>query len=241
MPDLYVHDDEFDTALEAQTAAGIFGITIKPVGVADWAALGKAVRAQAKWDRVVFSFHAYPGGMLVGGNARTLDEASVRAEFVPANGRAPAIGAIDFMGCDIGSRPAIMLAFADLFGARRVTGFTWSVVKQPFTIDLPKGVNAAKIDAALQPFAPYAAGTLPAGTVLATRAKFATLKHTMVAYYGSADGAVASALPIPLAEQKNLKPWKQATKRIVKASEAAKVEAEFISPIVPFQLVSVTR
>jgi hypothetical protein len=64
---------------------------------------------------------------------------------------------------------------------------------------------------------------------------------TLVAVYGSPDGSITSALPIPLGEQKNRKPWKEAVKKTIKLADAAAAEKAYdASPVVAYELLTVT-
>ena len=49
----------------------------------------------------------------------------------------------------------------------------------------------------------------------------------LVAVYGSPDGSTASSIPIPLGEQKNRKPWKEAAKKTIKLADAAATEKTY--------------
>ena len=116
------------------------------------------------------------------------------------------------------------------------------MTKQPVDIKLPKGVEEKKIKAALDPFVPYSAELIPAANVLVkTQTSRQDYEINLVAVYGSPDGSTASTLPIPLGEQKNRKPWKEAVKKTIKLADAAATEKAYdASPIVAFELLTVT-
>jgi hypothetical protein len=121
-----------------------------------------------------------------------------------------------------------------------VTGFTWWTIKQPVNVKLPKGVSAEQIKKALDPFVPYSVELTSAAEVLV---KTPTLRKdcelNLVAVYGSPDGSTTSALPVPLGERKNRKPWKDAVKKTIKPADAAATEkADDASPIVAYELLT---
>jgi hypothetical protein len=136
MADLYLYDPEFDAAQEKIIAKGMFGIADKPVPVEDWKGLGAAIQKHGKIGHLAFSFHSFDGGMLVGGDGRELGEESVKKLFT----KPPAVNKISFFGCNVGNRPVQMAAFARMFGAKSVAGFTWWMIKTPINVKLPKGV-----------------------------------------------------------------------------------------------------
>lgn len=238
MADLYLYDSEFDAAHEKIIAKGMYGITDKPVPIDDWNGLAAAVQKQTKIGHLVFAFHSFDGGMIVGSEGRELGEASVSKLFT----KPPQVDKISFFGCNVGNRPVQMAAFGKIFGAKSVSGFTWWMIKTPINIKLPKGVAEKKIKDALDPFASYSVELIPAANVLVkTHTSRKDHEINLVAVYGSPDGSPASALPIPLGEQKNRKPWKEAVKKTIKLADAAATEKTYqTSPVVAFELLTVT-
>ena len=238
MADLYLYDSEFDAGREKIIAKGMFGITDKPVPIDDWAGLGAAIQKHTKIGHLAFSFHSFDGGMIVGGEGRELGEASVVKLFT----KPPQVGKISFFGCNVGNRPVQMAAFGKLFGAKSVAGFTWWTIKTPINVKLPKGVEEKKIKAALDPLIPYSVELIPAANVLVkTHTSRKDHEIDLVAVYGSPDGSFASAIPIPLGEQKNRKPWKDAAKKTIKRADAAATEKAYQgSPVVAYELLTVT-
>lgn len=234
MPDLYLYDADFDASMEKSIAkAGyrIPGDNVLPIK--DWGHLAKAMMHNAEVGQLVLCFHSFDGGMLVGSEGRTLSEESVSKLFT----KRPKIRNIAFTGCNVGNRPDEMAAFARMFKAETVSGYTWSTVKQLITATFPKGTREEAIKKTLAPFEPYIAGALPAANVLATNATHKEVTVKLVGLYGSADGETASAMPIPDREGKNRKPWKSAKKREINASEVPVGASD--SPVVPFELVTV--
>jgi hypothetical protein len=237
MADLYLHDSDFDAGQEKIIANGMYGIADKPVPIDDWPGLAAAIQKHGKIGHLAFSFHSFPGGMIVGSDGRELAETSVAKLFT----KPPQVDRISFFGCNVGNRPVQMAAFARMFGARSVSGFTWWMIKTPINVKLPKGVEEKKIKAALDPLVPYSVELIPAANVLVkTHTSRKAHEIDLVAVYGSPDGSFASAIPIPLGEQKNRKPWKDAIKKTVKAADAAATENAYdASPVVAFELLTV--
>lgn len=238
MADLYLHDSDFDAAQEKIIANGMFGITEKPVPIDDWKGLAAAIQKHTKIGHLALSFHSFGGGMIVGSEGRELGEESVTKLFT----KPPQVDRISFFGCNVGNRPVQMAAFGKLFAAKSVTGFTWWTIKQPVNVKLPKGVSEEKIKKALDPFVPYSVELIPAAEVLVkTHTSRKDHEINIVAVYGSPDGSTASTLPIPLGEQKNRKPWKEAVKKMIKLADAAATEKAYdASPTVAYELLTVT-
>jgi hypothetical protein len=238
MADLYLHDTDFDAGQEKIIANGMFGIAGKPVPIDDWAGLATVIQKHTKIGHLAFSFHSFDGGMIVGGEGRELGEASVVKLFT----KPPQVGKISFFGCNVGNRPVQMAAFGKMFSAKSVSGFTWWTIKTPINVKLPKGVAEKDIKAALDPFVPYSVELIPAANVLfKTQTSRKDHEINLVAVYGSPDGSFASAIPIPLGEQKNRKPWKNAVKKTIKLADAASIEKAYqASPVVAYELLTVT-
>lgn len=238
MADLYLHDSDFDAGQEKIIANGMYGIADKPVPIDDWPALAAAMQKHTRIGHLAFSFHSFDGGMIVGSEGRELGEASVTKLFT----KPPRVDKISFFGCNVGNRPVQMAAFGKMFGAKSVSGFTWWMIKTPINVKLPKGVEEKKIKAALDPFAPYSVELIPAANVLVkTHTSRKDHEINLVAVYGSPDGSFASAIPIPLGEQKNRKPWKDAARKTIKVADAAATEKAYQgSPVVAFELLTVT-
>ena len=238
MADLYLFDSNFDAAGERIIAKGMYGIAEKPVPIDDWDGLAAAIQKQTKIGHLAFGFHGFDGGMQVGGDGRWLGEELVKKLFT----KPPQVDKISFFGCNVANRPVDMAAFGKIFGAASVTGFTWSTIKTPIKIELPKGVAEKKIKDALDPFVPYSVELIPAANVL-IKTHTSRKDHVinLVAFYGSHDGTTASSLPIPFGEQKNRKPLKEAVKKTIKVADAAATEKTYqASPIVGFELLTVT-
>ncbi|MPZ34451.1 MAG: hypothetical protein GEV13_26280 [Rhodospirillales bacterium] len=238
MADLHLYDSEFDAGQEKIIAKGMFGIAEKPVPIDDWKDLAAAIQKHTKIGHLACSFHSFGGGMIVGSEGRELGEESVAKLFT----KPLQVDKISFFGCNVGNRPVQMAAFGKIFGAKSVAGFTWWMIKTPINVKLPKGVSEKKIKEALDPFAPYSVELIPAANVLVkTHTSRKDHEINLVAVYGSPDGSTASTLPIPLGEQKNRKPWKEAVKKTIKLADAAATEKAYdASPIVAFELLTVT-
>jgi hypothetical protein len=237
MVDLYLHDPGFDATEEKAMARGMFGVTDELMAVQDWMGLAAAIMRHGKIGRLVFSFHSFDGGMIVGGNGKQLGEAAVKALFT----KPTQVDTIAFGGCNVGNRPSQMLAFAKIFGAKMVSGYTWSMVKQTVRVRFPKGTTEAKIKGTLDPLAPYSVDMLPAANLVKTQALRKDHEAKLVCCYGSIDGSTTSMIPIPFGEQRGRKPWKDAKEKMIRAVEAEKTEREYqASPVVAFECVRVT-
>jgi hypothetical protein len=240
MADLYLHDSasDFDPNAEAVIAKGLFSISDSNliVPVDDWDDLAKEIQKHPKIDRLVLHFHAFSGGMLVGGNGRELNEKSVLDLFT----KPPKVEKISFVGCHTGKAPTNMWTFAKIFSASSVSGFTWTVVWQWVNFKFPKGVTEKAARDILTPFEKLSVEMLPASKVIEATAKSGDRTANTVAMYGSSDDSTLSTLPISLQDRAH-KPLKDAENRLIKPADAAKVERDLMtSPVPPFQNVTVS-
>jgi hypothetical protein len=240
MADLFLFDSEsdFDPDADAVMAKGLFGITDKKllVSIDDWDGLAKEIQKHPKIDHLALHFHAFSGGMLVGGDGRELNETSVIGLFT----KPPKITKISFVGCHTGKAPTNMWTFAKLFSASSITGYTWTLVWQWATFTFPKGVAASQVRDRLTPFEKMAIEMLPEPKVIEAIAKSGDRIVKTVLMYGSSDDSFASTVPIP-SHDRSHKPLKDAENRVIKAADAEKVERDLMnSPVPPFQNVTVT-
>ena len=174
--------------------------------------------------------------MLVGGDGRELNEASIIKLF----NNPPKVGKIAFVGCHTGKAPTNMWTFAKLFSASSASGYTWTVFWQWATFTFPKGVAAKQVGDLLTPYEKMAVDVLPAPTVVATTAKSADRTVKTVLMYGSSDDSEAKTVPITATDRYH-KPLKEAGPRNIKSADAPKVERELLtSPTPPFQNVTVS-
>ena len=240
MADLFLHDSasDFDPDAEAIIAKGLFGIGDSKliVPVDDWDGLAKEIQKPPRIDRLVLHFHAFSGGMLVGGDGRELNEKSVIDLFT----KPPKIGKVAFVGCHTGKAPTNMWTFAKIFSAASASGFTWTVVWQWVTFTFPKGVTEKAARDMLTPFEKLAVEMLPAPKIIEATAKSGDRTVKTVAMYGSNDDSGVSTLPLSFQDRSH-KPLKDAENRVVKSTDAAKVERDLLtSPVPPFQNVTVS-
>jgi hypothetical protein len=240
MADLYLHDSasDFDPDADAIMAKGLFSITDSKliVPIDDWDGLAKEVQKHPKIDRLVLHFHAFSGGMLVGGDGRELNEKSVLDLFT----KAPKIATISFVGCHTGKAPTNMWTFAKIFSASSVSGFTWTVVWQWVTFNFKKGTTEKAARDLVTPFEKLAVEMLPAPKVMEATAKSGDRIVKTVAMYGSSDDSTVSTLPLSLHDRAH-KPLKDAENKVIKPADAAKIERDLLtSPVPPFQNVTVS-
>jgi hypothetical protein len=237
---LFLYDSDFKVSEELMFAQWM-KTPEKPVPVDDWGGLATAIMGQSRIDKLVLHFHSYDGGLLVGSENKTLDEPSVAALFTKKGAKVPQIDSIAFIGCNLGGRPAAVLAFADLFKTKVTTGYTWFIVHQLFTIHFKKGMDEADVKKALDPFAPYAINTLPAAPVLAKVLLSRDVDQDVFVLYGSRDESFTD-IPIAAGKQRTHKPWTQAEPVTILANEARKKEDAFqADPVLPFWLVTIKR
>ena len=239
MADLFLHEaaSGFDHDAELIVAKGLFGIDRKLVlAIEDWDELAKEIQKHRQIDRLVLHFHAFSGGMLVGGDGRELNEQSVIKLF----DNPPNVSKIAFVGCHTGKAPTNMWTFAKLFSATSASGYTWTVFWQWATFNFPKGVAAKQVSDLLTPYEKMAVDMLPAPTVVATTAKSADRTVKTVLMYGSSDDSEAKTVPITATDRYH-KPLKEAEQRNITSADAPKVERELLtSPTPPFQNVTVS-
>jgi len=83
------------------------------------------------------------GGLIVGVKGKSLDE--VRSLFAkkPSDSGPTGVNEINFFGCNVANSPSKMMTFEKLFGAKKVSGYTWSVGTQPVSVTLHKGTDEA--------------------------------------------------------------------------------------------------
>jgi hypothetical protein len=240
MADLFLHDSasDFDPDADAILAKGLFAITDSKlvVPIDDWDGLAKEIQKHPKIDHLALHFHAFSGGMLVGGDGRELNEKSVLDLFT----KPPRITKISFVGCHTGKAPTNMWTFAKIFSASSVSGFTWTVVWQWVTFTFPKGVAEKAAKDMLTPFEKLAVEMLPAPKIIEATAKSGGRTVKTVAMYGSSDDSTVSTLPLSFQDRSH-KPLKDAENRVIKPTDAGKVERDLLtSPVPPFQNVTVS-
>ena len=175
--------------------------------------------------------------MTVGGDERDLNQKPVTSHF----DKTPKAEQIYFVNCRVGLGPARMRDFAKLFGAGSVSGYTWWLVKQVFTVKIPKGAKEEVIKMAPDPFSPYTVEMFPIANILKSQTQGTVRDVIIVALYGSSDQSPASTVPIPFVGSKNHKAWTQATKRNIAATDAAAAGEDYeANPVPDFEQVTVT-
>lgn len=200
--------------------------------VKSWDALAAAIRGHSSIGRLVLSFHGYGGGLIVGNHARDLDQASVRSLFTKG-GAATQIGEIAFMGCNIGSRPAKLAAFGKMFGAKKVSGYTWFLVHQRVTVR-PGGSDDAAIRKALEPYRKFILP--PLGKARLTP----NATSNFLVIYGASAYETAK-FPLSFGDARKFKPLSEAGERTITGKDAVAVEKELeASPVSPFQRIVVS-
>ena len=241
MGTLFLYDSDFIADEERMFAQWASNSSDKPVPIDDWPGLAAAIMGQSKISQLVLHFHSYDGGILVGSENKTLDEPSVAALFTKPGSKPPQIDTITFLGCNVGGRPAALLAFADLFKAKSVSGYTWYVVHQRITINFPKGMSEADVKKFLDPYVPYAINPLPAAPVLAKVLGSRKVDQDILVFYGSRDESF-TPIPIEPGKGRTHKSWKDAEPVTIPANDAkAKEQAYQADPVLPFWLVTVKR
>jgi hypothetical protein len=127
-----------------------------------WEDLARKIKRYRKIDRLVLSFHGAPGALIVGSHYKELDSTFVkdlftkpeRAKKVPRGAGNPSklvpfrltkIDRIDIESCNVAKRPDMMVAFAKLFHAKRISGWTYFRVLTFVTLDLSQGVTEAQV------------------------------------------------------------------------------------------------
>ena len=92
----------------------------------------------------------------------------------------------------------------------------------------------------LTPFEKLAVEMLPAPKIIEATAKSGGRTVKTVAMYGSNDDSGVSTLPLSFQDRSH-KPLKDAENRVIKPTDAAKVERDLLtSPVPPFQNVTVS-
>jgi hypothetical protein len=211
------------------------------VGVRSWDELGKAINGYAAIDRLVFSFHGYGGGMNVGGDLRDLDQKTVESLFSAKSGAAKTrADHISFIGCNVGTRPTKMAAFGGFLGASKVDGYTWYMVRQEITVELPKGTTEGDIRKSLDPYKKFVRPPLNTAAIARETRNRKTEKKLLI-MYGSKDGATIKKFPVGFGAGREFKPIDEATERAVAAKKAAAAEKDiYNAPVTAFEKVVVT-
>lgn len=240
MADLWLHDDgsEFPADAEALMAKSFVGITDSRliVPISDWNDLAKEIQKHTTIDHLGFHFHAFSGGMLVGGDGRELNEKSVTDLFKNSKTR---IAKISFWGCHTGNAPTNMLDFAKIFSAKEVGGYTWTMVWQWVVWNFPRGSTQKAIRDTMAGYDKLSIEMLPAPQVMESQVKSGDRTLKTIAMYGSRDDTILKDLPIKVHDREH-KGIKDAEVRNIKPADAVQVERELLtSPVPPFQRVVV--
>ncbi len=239
---LYIYDKTDRVVGEDILAKEIFKAGRKNmVSVASWDDLATAIKRHTSIDHLILSFHGYEGGLIVGGDSRYVDEANVLKLFQSkSGGSVPTINKISFVGCNVGGRPAKMATFARLFSANTVSGYTWYMVRQEITLDLPRGNSVADIKNILKPYADFVRPKLnPSAMAAATRSR--DKKFKLLLMYGASTYSTIDKFPLDSRKKRNFKPVGEARQTSIAASKAKQAEADYdASPVTPFEKVIVT-
>jgi len=239
---LYVFDKTDKVVGEEILAREIFKTARKNmVGVGSWDDLARVIKRHASIDHLVLSFHGYEGGLIVGNNSRYVDEASVIKLFQSKSGAGvPTINNISFVGCNVGGRPAKMATFAKLFSAKTVSGYTWYMVRQEITVELPPGNTVSDINKFLSPYVNFVRPKINAAAMVAATKK-RRKKFKLLVMYGARSYSTIDSFPLDSRKKREYKPIGEASQTNIDAASAKRVEAEFDeSPVTTFQKVTVT-
>lgn len=238
---LYLFDAKSKVPGEDLLAREIFKTSRKNmVGVGSWDDFANVVNGYSSIEHLVLSFHGYEGGLNIGNNLRDVDEKSVIGLFAPKTGSdAPSIDKISFVGCNVGGRPAKMATFANLFGAKTVSGYTWYIGRQEITFELPPGNTASEITKTLKPYSSFVRPKPNASAMAAaTRRKKKVIK--LLIMYGAKSYSTIDSFPLDSRKKRVFKPIDEAAQTTVTVSNAKKLETEIDeSPVTSFQKVTV--
>ena len=135
--------------LDELPAFAVDGVaSIHQIGHADRASINtmddlvKEIGKQTSLDELVIFTHGYSGGIMLGDGAYTLSDESVKKAFASTTTK---IAVIRFEGCWIGEAPVDMAEFGKLFGAKSVSGYTWTCNTAQIEIGIPQGITSADL------------------------------------------------------------------------------------------------
>jgi hypothetical protein len=239
---LYLYDSDLDVEVEKKVCIYLFNIAdIKTMkAIKSWEDLAKTILSYSEIGQLVLSFHSYDGGIIVGVKGKNLDEvgslfAKKRGEPAPTKVRE-----INFFGCNVASGPTRLAAFAKLFRAKKVSGYTWSVGTQALSVNFDKGTDEETVRKTLAGYLKFIIGTLPDAKSVAASCRSRKVKLQFVVAYGSKDGS-AAAFPLKPGKEREFKPLSEAKRRVVSARTVDTLEQEYIdSPSPSFEHVTVT-
>jgi hypothetical protein len=128
-----------------------------------------------------------------------------------------------------------MAWFRKVFGAKKISAYTWSIDMHPHAITFPKGTDEATIQNALKSYEEFIIPAPNRSTIVAECAK-RPISKTFILAYGSQDGSKAK-FPLGLGDERKYKPLKDAEKRQMTLEQANKMvlETEYEhTPVFPF-------
>ncbi len=241
--ELFIYDSDLDKDIQWVIAQKRYNISSRKnmFAVKSWKALSKNVLQYKKIGHLVLSFHSYGGGLIIGGNVRDLDEKSVKKLFTnPSNVTTTQVDKISFDGCNVANKPRRLANFAKWFGAKSVSGYTWFIVVQKYSIEIPKGNDASSIRKDLAHYRKYVISTLPDATALSNRCRTQTIKVPFILSYGSEDGRTVQ-FPLRPRDQRTIKALDEAAKRNIAAAGVNQLQKEYDDAVIQaFEQVTIT-
>jgi hypothetical protein len=247
-------------------------VVIRQVGT--WKAIAAAIAQYPRIGRLVLDFHGGPGGLDPGhaGFTEYLDAPRVRKLFAtrcqqiggcratavtgsrfcathrPAGDKPwypTQIDRIDFPSCNVGRDPARLGAFAAIFNAQTVGGYTWFQVTGYQSFIFAKGQTEQEIEQQLRRYRRWLSDNIPSSTALARSCKSAALRIRLPVEFYTPTGSEAHPIGFPggTANPALCKPASEATLRhIFTLGQAQTVTGEFakyVQEYPPFEHITV--
>lgn len=240
LPQLFLYEKSSNPLSARLIAKDLYNVSavarVKPVK--DLNDLGVKINAEQKITHLILSFHGYRGGIMIDGHLYDLDGNAVKKALSVQQGRSiPDIDKIDFFGCDIGKKPSNLQAFGNIYGASQVSAYTWPIVHQLMKINIPKGTSIEEIRKQMSPYREYTLGFRDPAQI-AAQAQRKDIDETLILVYGSENGSTTT-FPLSFGQKFKYKALSEAKITEIKSSNAKKSDADYDSPVVFFERVTV--
>lgn len=131
-----------------------------------WEELAKLLQEYKSIKRLVIYLHGIPGALLLGGVGEDLDKVG---EKYFKDKKMPKVGQLDLEACSVAESPEKTVPFAKLFQAEKVTAWNYFHVGEKITINVPVGVDKAKLEGILKANKGYLLENTPSASEMAAK------------------------------------------------------------------------
>jgi hypothetical protein len=144
------------------------------------AEVAKEIGKHKNLDRLILYYHGMPGGIILDDVGAKLSEPEISKAFAKTSTKIEHIG---FEGCWVGEAPDEMAAFGRLFGAKDVSGYTWTCWNNEIEVTIPKGVTAKGLKDVLKLYEPWLIPGSPPVAQLASMAGRGDVKKKLLMFW----------------------------------------------------------